>query len=157
MFSKDNRCIRVLFSGKEKTHINSLLFDKHFVSKCWTLRAPDKLARENLLEYFFSKNTVMKLNRDVQFNDLSLETEGFSPLDLKIFTEKMFYDLQLQKDCNNVVTREFFLKSLGGFTPSALRGVKLTKETNIKWGDIGALANAKKILLETLELSLIHI
>lgn len=93
----------------------------------------------------------MKLNRDLQFSDLSLETEGFSPLDLEIFTEKIFYDLQLERDCDNVVTRELFSKSLSAFTPSALRGVKLTKETNIKWGDIGALANAKDVLLETLE------
>ena len=151
IFSKDNRRIRVLFSGKEKTQINPLLFDKHFASESWSLRAPDKHARAKLLEYFFSKNQLMKLNRDVQFSDLSLETEGFSPLDLKIFTEKIFYDLQLQKNCDDVVTRELFLKSLGGFTPSALRGVKLTKETNIRWGDIGALASAKGVLLETLE------
>ncbi|EHN01576.1 Pex1p [Saccharomyces cerevisiae x Saccharomyces kudriavzevii VIN7] len=151
IFSKNNKCVRVLFSGKEKTQINSLLFDKHFVSESWSLRAPDKEARAKLLEYFFSKNQVMKLNRDMQFSDLSLETEGFSPLDLKVFTEKVFYDLQLQQDCDNVVTKNIFLKSLSGFTPSALRGVKLTKETNVKWGDIGALTGAKKILLETLE------
>ncbi|EJS43004.1 pex1p [Saccharomyces arboricola H-6] len=151
MFGKNNRCIRILFSGKEKTQINTLLFDKHFVSESWSLKAPDKQARAKLLEYFFSKNQGMRLNQDVQFSDLSLETEGFSPLDLKIFTEKVFYDLQLQKNCENIVTRELFLESLSGFTPSALRGVKLTKKTNIKWGDIGALYGAKKILLETLE------
>lgn len=151
IFNKDNKRIRVLFSGKQKTQINPLLFDKHFVSETWSLRAPDKHARAKLLEYFFSKNQIMKLNRDLQFSDLSLETEGFSPLDLEIFTEKIFYDLQLERDCDNVVTRELFSKSLSAFTPSALRGVKLTKETNIKWGDIGALANAKDVLLETLE------
>ncbi|CAI1530379.1 hypothetical protein SEUBUCD650_0K00320 [Saccharomyces eubayanus] len=151
MYSKNNICIRVLFSGKEKTQINSLLFDKHFVSESWSLKAPDKQARTKLLEYFFSKNAMIKLHHEVQFSDLSLETEGFSPLDLKIFTEKLFYDLQLQKKCDNTVTRETFSRSLNGFTPSALRGVKLTKETNIKWTDIGALTGAKKILLETLE------
>ncbi|CAR29261.1 ZYRO0G04510p [Zygosaccharomyces rouxii] len=150
---KNSEAVRVVICDKNKHELNGSFFDKHFVSETFKIKALDTDGRTNMIQ-FFIKKTHTELADDLQFRDIALETEGYSPLDLELLVEKMFYNLtilQSHQNSEGLLDKKLFQETLKSFTPSSLQGVKLTKSTGVKWDDIGALKAPKRLLLETLE------
>ncbi|GAV55551.1 hypothetical protein ZYGR_0AV01830 [Zygosaccharomyces rouxii] len=150
---KNSKAVRVVISDKNKHGLNASFFDKHFVSETFKIKALDTDGRTNMIRFFIDKAHT-ELAEDLQFRDIALETEGYSALDIKLLVEKMIYNLKIHQShqtSEGFLDKELFQETLRGFTPSSLQGVKLTKNTGIKWDDIGALKAPKKLLLETLE------
>lgn len=145
--------VRVILSSHNRSSLNDSLFDKHFVSEIFTVKALDTDARSEMIQFFLEKANT-QLGGGLKFRDIALETDGYSPLDLKLLVEKMCYNqriLQNEDASALLLKKSIFTETLESFTPSSLQGVKLTKGTGVKWDDIGALAAPKKLLLETLE------
>lgn len=145
--------VSLLVSGVSKEALNGFLFQSHTVENFFHLTAPDKQARLQIIENYLVKRLGGKINFDIM--DIVFETEGYLPNDLKIlcdriYHESLFNQSVLQDGSALEITKDQFEKSLKGYTPSNLRGVKLQK-SSISWSDIGGLKDAKNVLLETLE------
>lgn len=150
---KNSESVRVIICDKNKHRLNSSFFDKHFISEIFKIKALDTDGRTEMVQFFLKKLST-ELAADIKFRDIALETEGYSPLDIKLLVEKMFYNLKIRQSQQNFerfLDRTLFQETLKDFIPSSLQGVKLTKNTGIKWDDIGALKAPKRLLLETLE------
>ncbi|KAL3231329.1 Peroxisomal ATPase PEX1 [Nakaseomyces bracarensis] len=157
---RQRNVMKLLFAVPKKYTLESNFFDRHFISETFTIKPCDKHSRISYLKYFLENISQVPLNlaSNLDYSDISVETEGYSLADLKLFTEKLFYDAnmkalevtgELQDEL--VITKGMLHNCLSSFTPSALRGVKLSKSTGVKWSNIGALNEAKQVLLETLE------
>lgn len=155
IFGKNSAAVKVIMTTENKSSLNNALFDKHFVCEIFKRKSPDVEERSRFIEFFFKNDyNRMSIDGDLGYRDIALETEGYSPLDLKILIEKLFYEGFLRPNhtvSQPKINREAFLTIIKSFTPSALRGVKLTKSTGVSWKDIGALKGPKRLLLETLE------
>lgn len=152
---KSSNAIRIIITTQNTKAINTAFFDKHFICETFKRKPPDKYEREKILKFLFEKSANdIKLSAGIEFRDIALETDGYSPLDLEILVDKLFYEstMDIKHDIDNfVVTKDMFTETIKGFERSSLRGVKLTKGTGVSWNDIGALKGPKRLLLETLE------
>lgn len=152
--SQKNTNISLLVSGQSKETFNKGLTASHLIEEFVHLKPPGKAARFEILEQFLLKRLGCTLQFDLM--DIVLETEGFLPNDLKVLSERIFYECHYQRELENVsdgsllVSRPMLENAIAGYQPSALRGVKLQKSTT-GWSDIGGLTKAKNVLLETLE------
>lgn len=151
---KSSNAVRIILTTQNKSGINNAFFDKHFICETFKRKPPDKYEREKMLKYLFEKSNGAKLSADLEFRDIALETDGYSPQDLEILVDKLFYEstMDIKQEVGNFfVTQDIFAETIKSFEPSSLRGVKLTKGTGVSWKDIGALKGPKRLLLETLE------
>ncbi|KAK6465938.1 AAA ATPase, peroxisomal biogenesis [Scheffersomyces coipomensis] len=145
--NQPNSNLSILISSNSKESLNKLLFQSHLIENFTHLTAPDKQLRFDILQDYLVKNLGCELKFDLM--DLVSETEGYLPNDLKILSDRIYHEILFNGN-GNTVKKENFEKSLEGYVPSNLRGVKLQK-SSIQWSDIGGLKEAKNILLETLE------
>ncbi|KAG7699423.1 hypothetical protein KL948_001853 [Ogataea haglerorum] len=145
------REISLLCSSKSKEALNATVFQTHLVQQEFSLKAPDKELRKELLRSFIDEYN-MDLEKDEILNEIAVETEGYLPSDLKVLADRTFHDyISSTLDNNDFHLRASnFERALEGFVPSSLRGVKLQK-SGVAWSDIGGLKDAKRVLLETLE------
>lgn len=154
-----NSKVSLLITGSSKEAFNKYLLLSHLLDHYIHLRAPDKNTRAAILEQYTTQNLGSKIGFDVM--DAVQETEGYLPNDLKVLSERMYFqnlyqrqsnlsDLENSGDSPLIITKSAFEKAHSGYTPSNLRGVKLEK-SGTSWSDIGGLTEAKRILLETLE------
>lgn len=148
VLSQNNTNLSLLISGTAKESFNKLLFLSHLIEDYYHLSPPGKSARQTILEDCLIK----KLSCDLKFDimDIVLECEGYLPNDLKVLSDRIYYESIFESEGSNIVTKSHFERALSGFQPSSLRGVKLQKSTT-SWIDIGGLYEAKRVLLETLE------
>jgi len=85
-----------------------------------------------------------------------MDTEGFSASDLKGLVGRATHAAVYRRISSSATTssdlllQSDFEDARCNYTPSSLRGVKLTKST-VSWSDIGGLKETKAVLLETLE------
>lgn len=144
--------VSILVTGASKESFNKQLLQSHLFDLYVHLRAPDKKTRATILE----KYTAEHLNSTFEFDvmDVVQETEGYLPNDLKVLSERMYFQsLHSARNKNSsemLISKTAFEKAHAGYTPSNLRGVKLEK-SGTSWLDIGGLTDAKRVLLETLE------
>lgn len=172
-----NSNVSVLLSSTSKELLNKLLSQCHLIEDFVHLRAPDKKARLELLEGYITGQLGCKVGFDLM--DMVTETEGYLPNDLKVLSDRLYHEALFEGTTSNAeksssetvskengtnveenghdgtssaltITRTHLDKSLEGYTPSNLRGVKLQK-SGVSWNDIGGLKEAKNVLLETLE------
>ncbi|KAG7860104.1 hypothetical protein KL919_002809 [Ogataea angusta] len=145
------REVSLLCSSKSKQALNATVFQTHLIQQEFNLKAPDKELRKELLRSFIDQYS-MELEEEEILNDITVETEGYLPSDLKVLADRTFHDyISSTIDNNDFHLRASnFERALQGFVPSSLRGVKLQK-SNVAWSDIGGLKDAKRVLLETLE------
>lgn len=149
MFEKSDTSIRIVFCCKNKESVNQIFFTKHFIGKIWSIKAPTKNERTILLADFIKTFPDLQIDPSIEVSDMSLETEGYSPNDLKNFVTRLYYEYQIRQ---NIITETILEDVIKSFTPSALQNIKLSKgQGTIKWDQIGALRVAKQVLLETLE------
>ncbi|ODV97180.1 hypothetical protein PACTADRAFT_74733 [Pachysolen tannophilus NRRL Y-2460] len=155
------RKVSLLLTSKSKNSINSLLLSSHLIEEDFNLKSPDQELRKKILEYYLIKLDLKVAHKEM-INDVSVDTEGYLPGDLKIFIDRAYHDLiseiiETEQDQQHEqeklplkIKKSNFSKALEGFTPSSLRGAKLAKST-VNWNEIGGLRKAKQLLSETLE------
>lgn len=148
-----NSNFSIIGSASSKESLNGFLFSSHLFEHTHHLQPPDKSARLELLNSYFTHNLGCKIDFDIM--DMVAETEGYLPNDLKTLSDRVYHECLFNSTntiTNNEVrsTKQDFEKALEGYTPSNLRGVKLQK-SSINWSDVGGLKEPKNILLETLE------
>lgn len=162
MNTKSRGCVRVVLGAAKKYSLDAMFFDTHFVCETYSLKAPNRDQRAMYLQGFCGThgegNTSaygLCLDSRLDWADIAAETEGFSVRDLKMFSEMLYYRTvmaqRLSQDGSGLVDQVVLDSCVKDFTPSSLRGVQLTKGTGVRWDSIGALQEAKQILLETLE------
>ncbi|KAG0671447.1 Peroxisome biosynthesis protein pex1 [Maudiozyma exigua] len=157
--NKRNNSIRVIFASARKDLLNKFLYEKHFVGKTWSLKPPAKQARKLLLDHLLPASNIA-LSSDFTTNDMSMELEGYSILDMKNLVQRLLYDILIQQGAENnnrILTWSQFECINETFVPVFLQGVEKTKNSDTSsgskqgWNQIGGLVEAKRTLLETLE------
>lgn len=150
-----SNCIRILFATTRKNMLNFNLYDKHFIGKIWSLKSPIKQERCIFVKSFLDEKNII-LDNKLDFNDISMEIEGYSVLDIKNLIERLFYEFHISGKI--AINKRTFERIKDNFIPLFLQKVKLQNNKNsdvtknkFKWEQIGGLDDAKKILLETLE------
>lgn len=148
-----SRNLSVIATAKSKVAVNSVLFSSHIFEELFAVKAPMKETRQSIMEYYLQKYSLL-LSKDFDASEMSQETEGYLPSDLKVLVDRINHEAIYQSLENDdeapPVSNKLFNKALAGYVPSSLRGVKLQKSTT-SWVDIGGLTEAKSILLESLE------
>ncbi|QLQ82658.1 hypothetical protein HG537_0H04210 [Torulaspora globosa] len=152
---KSSGAIRVVLTAPDKSQLNNLLYDKHFICQSFKKNPPSVDERVKLIEFFIKNlDDKLQLSDQVQYRDIALETDCYSPLDLRILVDKLLHESITKMDLNDgsiMLDKETYMDTLKTFSPTSLRGVKLTRSTGIIWNNIGALKGPKRVLLETLE------
>lgn len=152
--SQKNTNVSILVSGISKEAFNNRLAASHIIEDFIHLGPPPKSARSEILDQYLVKHLGCSIKFDLM--DVVLETEGYLPNDLKVLSDRIYYECLYRQQQDNCELEELGViradldKSLAGFEPSSLRGVKLQKSST-GWSDIGGLSEAKNVLLETLE------
>ncbi|SCU86862.1 LAFA_0E03466g1_1 [Lachancea sp. 'fantastica'] len=143
--------VRVLLTAERRENLNQALFSRHAIGKTWHLEAPGREFRGSLMGQFLSDKSL-SLSDGLDLSTLASESEGYSPRDLLLFSETLLCEhLCDQLSTSIPVTKNTFERTIATFTPSSLRGIKLQKDTGVKWSSVGAMHRAKELLLETLE------
>jgi len=84
---------------------------------------------------------------------LASRTDGFVPGDLHTLVERGLHSCA-ERGCSRAALEQGDLEqALEGFTPAALRGVKLFTSST-KWSQVGGLREVRQVLRDTLELPL---
>ncbi|CCF58188.1 hypothetical protein KAFR_0E00340 [Kazachstania africana CBS 2517] len=139
---------RIIFSSSNRNSISKLFYDRHFIDKIWSLKAPSKTERRKIVDWYLKRFHV-PTDDDDTINDIVMETEGYSISDIKTLSYKLLNAYQI----NHRLNKREILEIIGNFTPTSLQRVKLSNNAKkkVKWEDIGGLVMAKNVLLETLE------
>lgn len=127
---------------------------------------PDRNAREEILEIH---TRHMPLAKGVDLKKLADITYGYTGADISSLSKeaamralrRMLPELNLEGAIppevleKIEVTHDDFAEAMKEILPSALREI-FTEVPNVKWDDVGGLENAKRILMEGIELPLKH-
>jgi transitional endoplasmic reticulum ATPase len=129
---------------------------------------PDKEGRLNILK-IHTRN--MPLTKNVNLKEIADITHGFVGADLSALAKEaamnllrtIYPDLKLEEEQpipkevleKLTVSKNDFIEALKVVRPSALREV-LIEVPNVKWGDVGGLAEVRQELLEAVEWPLNH-
>lgn len=155
LVSRQSNCIKLVLATTRGDILNTYLYEKHFISKKWSLKPPTKPERCKFLDTFITHNQIA-LDGRLSTNDIAMDTEGYSVLDLQNLVERLLYT-HLTSDQESV-TRAQFTQVNNAFTPLFLQGSKSTSvdsdnpaTSQSTWDQIGGLSDAKRMLLETLE------
>ncbi|KAM9231893.1 peroxisomal ATPase PEX1 isoform 3-T3 [Leptosomus discolor] len=124
--------------------------------KC--IRSPDQKQRCEMLYSIIKKklNADIKKSSGLDLQCIAKETEGFVARDFTMLVDRAIHACvsnqnAFQNGELNLSTMDF-QKALKGFTPLALRNVKLHKPKDIGWDRIGGLKDVKQILMDTIML-----
>ena len=131
------------------------------------INPPDEKGRKEILQIH---TRGMPLEKDVDFNELSNKTIGYTGADIEVLCKEAAmksikpYFTQLKNIQEKVptqildkikVSRENFIEGIKHVEPSVMREVLINKP-DVKWGDVGGLENVKEKLREFVELPLIR-
>ena len=158
LVNKNNNIIRIIFTSSRKDLLNKFFYEKHFIGKTWSLKPPVKQARKLLLDHLLPISNI-SLNSDFTSNDMSMELEGYSVLDIKNLVERLLYGILIQQGPENerILSWKQFESINDEFIPIFLQGVEKNQNNDTNdtmkqgWNQIGGLIEAKRTLLETLE------
>ncbi|MBI2631911.1 CDC48 family AAA ATPase [Candidatus Pacearchaeota archaeon] len=131
------------------------------------INPPDEEGRKEILRIH---TRGMPLEKDVDFNEISYRTIGFTGADIEVLCKEAalksikpyFSELKTlqEKVPTNIlekikVSRQHFLEALKRVEPSAMREV-LIQKPHVSWDDVGGLDKEKEKLREVVELPLLR-
>ncbi len=131
------------------------------------INPPDEQGRKEILKIH---TRGMPLGKDLNFNEIALNTIGYTGADLEVLCKEAglkavkpyFSELKNLQDkvpteiLDKIkVTRENFIEAMKQVEPSAMREVLINKP-HVSWEDIGGLDEAKEKLRELVELPLLR-
>jgi transitional endoplasmic reticulum ATPase len=131
------------------------------------INPPDELGRKEILKIH---TRGMPLDKDVNFDEISLKTSGYTGADLEVLCKEAAlksikpYFSELKNIQEKVptqilekikVSRQHFLDALKQVEPSAMREV-LIQKPHVLWKDVGGLEIEKDKLREVVELPLLR-
>ncbi|MAG02351.1 AAA family ATPase [Candidatus Pacearchaeota archaeon] len=130
------------------------------------INPPDEDGRREILQIH---TRGMPLGKDVNFEEISMKTIGYTGADLEVLTKeaglkaikphfakfKNQEKIPAQELDKIKVNREHFLEAMKQVEPSAMREV-LIQKPHVKWSDVGGLEKAKEKLRELVELPLLR-
>lgn len=126
---------------------------------------PDRDGRKEILQI---KVRTMPLEKDVDLDELSSITHGYTGADISLLTKeaalkslrRILPEINLEEEfippeiLDKIrITRNDFFDALREIHPSALREVFVERPT-VKWGDVGGLEQVKREIQEAVELPL---
>ncbi|AMD21585.1 HFL271Cp [Eremothecium sinecaudum] len=145
---------RVVLTSERLDGLVSLFNTKHFIGRTWALEPPSRTARCSILKALLKERGV---DPEIAEGELTVDTDGYSPADLSGLVDKLFHEV-LTKDISDAppelpvaASKAAVTAALSSYTPISLRGIKLMRDTGVRWDSIGALHGPKRLLLETLE------
>ena len=137
------RPIVLLASAPSSESLHSVVTNGFVFREAIALKAPDKEARQIILESCMNEITGLGIADDFDYLDVARISDGYLPGDLhaligrarqeaivRCITKKQPESLDLK-----VVD---FENAVAGYVPASLRGVKLQK-SSVEWNDIGGL------------------
>ena len=131
------------------------------------INPPGETGRKEILKIH---TRGMPLAKDVNFDEISRRTMGYTGADLNVLCKEAalksikpyFSDLKNMQEkvpteiLDKIkVSRDNFLEAAKGIEPSAMREVLINKP-HVKWSDVGGLNKAKEKLRELVELPLLR-
>ncbi len=131
------------------------------------INPPDEKGRKEILQIH---TRGMPLDKDVDFNELSNKTIGYTGADIEVLCKEAAlksikpYFSELKNIQEKVptqildkikVSREHFIEAIKHVEPSAMREVLINKP-NVRWEDVGGMDKIKEKLRELVELPLIR-
>lgn len=141
------RRVAILASAQDQSALHKRLTNSHFFELTKKIPSPDKDLREAIVANA-AQHLNLSMAESFDMAEVIAETEGYQPGDLWVLAERVTTNSSLQNI--QLVDSSHFVAAAKEFIPASLRGVQLTK-TSTSWYDIGGLAKAKRVLLETLE------
>ncbi|KAI9099453.1 P-loop containing nucleoside triphosphate hydrolase protein [Phlyctochytrium arcticum] len=159
MSSGKGETVVLVGTGRERASLHPLVIESHVFGDVVQILPPSKKQREEILRTLIS-NGPPPLHTSLPTLDLSTiagDTEGYSPADIVTLLDRTLHEAALRTiesgtgASNVIVQKDDFERARDGYMPAALRGVKLEKNSDVSWNDIGGLEYVKRTLLETLE------
>ena len=150
---EENPCIKVIFSCSKGRNLNKKFHESHLLGETWTLKPLDTRERSRFLEAVIESNKLILDPTSLEVRDIALDTEGYSPADLKNLIKALIYTYGHSES----ISFDDFQKTKENFTPVFLQNANLSNSESralkqkYKWDQIGGLNDAKRLLLETLE------
>lgn len=155
-----NSRVVVIATSKSRDSLHpSLLTSRgcYIFQCCVELHPPDANQRQEILHTMINKRFPQEDSQELELSSLVKKTEGFSPKDLGSLLDRAFHKAAIRKLKNSkeggfgpAITTQDLKEAVEGFTPAALRGVKLHTAGELGWCDVGGLSAVKGTLMETL-------
>lgn len=160
------RGIVLLATAESQTSVHSLLHTLHIFKDIASISPPGREARKEILANLVSRRLsmakeplsfVVDESDPLEYTRLAVETEGYSPVDLRDLVTRTIQVAvgravsEVGVDVEKVtLSAKDFVEAQEGFVPLSLRDVPLQK-SDVEWADIGGLKDTKVVLRETLE------
>ncbi|UZJ54732.1 hypothetical protein CBS101457_004052 [Exobasidium rhododendri] len=147
--------------------LNKVCVGNHVFGETVELKAPDKEARRDILQYLVAQRK--RVQPESEFNPVMIasQSEGYLPADLKDLVERAVHQSAIRNAAaapssslvsssssssskTRLLTMDDFEQAQKGFTPLSLRDIKLTRSSTT-WKDVGGLQETRRVLRETLE------
>ncbi|KAG2078617.1 AAA-domain-containing protein [Suillus decipiens] len=160
------RGIVLLATAESQTSVHSLLHTLHIFKDVASIPPPGREARKEILANLVSRRLsmakeplsfVVDESDPPEYTRLAVETEGYSPVDLRDLVTRTI-QVAVGRAVSEVgvsvekvtLSAKDFVEAQEGFVPLSLRDVPLQK-SDVEWADIGGLKDTKLVLRETLE------
>ncbi|KAG1750462.1 P-loop containing nucleoside triphosphate hydrolase protein [Suillus paluster] len=160
------RGIVLLATAESQTSVHALLHTLHIFKGVVSIPPPGREARKEILASHVSRRLsmakepltfVIDESDPPEYTRLAVETEGYSPVDLRdlvtrtiqVAVGRAVSEAGVGVEKVTLSARDF-VEAHEGFVPLSLRDVPLQK-SDVEWADIGGLKDTKIVLRETLE------
>ncbi|KAG0694266.1 P-loop containing nucleoside triphosphate hydrolase protein [Suillus ampliporus] len=160
------RGIVLLATAESQTSVHALLHTLHVFKDVASIPPPGREARKEILASLVSRRLsmakeplsfVIDESDPPEYTRLAVETEGYSPVDLRDLVTRTI-QVAVGRAVSEAgvgvekvtLSAKDFVEAHEGFVPLSLRDVPLQK-SDVEWADIGGLKDTKLVLRETLE------
>ncbi|GJQ66945.1 hypothetical protein Trydic_g7959 [Trypoxylus dichotomus] len=144
-----NNLIMIVATAESTSKLSQHLFTSrgnHLFKNTFNIDELSKKDRETFLQFAFSKSD--NVAKDVNFDLLSMKTEGFVVQDMIDFVDKCFFELY--KGDFQEVNTELCLQAIYNFSSFSLKNVELYSSGDRDFSDVGGLNDVKRILIESI-------
>ncbi|KAK9463650.1 P-loop containing nucleoside triphosphate hydrolase protein [Lipomyces oligophaga] len=153
-----SHCVSLIVTSNSKESLHQQLIASHLIDQVIQLKAPDKNVRKDIIGEFLRRQNIADLSH-IDMLEVAAKAEGYQPGDLLTLTARASHESLVRslsevtdkhEDMRSILLQQDFDAVLKDLVPISLRGANLEK-SNTSWSDVGGLAEAKRVLLETLE------